>query len=90
MITLKEYIAALQDIYDEHGDLPLIYSSDDEGNEYHQVGLEPGVVYCDLSDYYVESVYANLVDYCEGHDEYNEDDDNVEEFNSLTKVVIVN
>jgi hypothetical protein len=91
-MNLKEYIATLQDIYEEHGDIPLIYSSDDEGNEYHKVEYGPSIVYCDLSDYYVESVYANLAKYCEDHDAFDAEDvdDNVEDFKMLDKAVIVN
>lgn len=38
MKTLNKYIEELLDIANAgHGDLPVIYSSDDEGNNYHKV-----------------------------------------------------
>jgi len=44
IITAKQYINLLQKVVDKHGDLPLCYSSDDEGNEYHlcYIGPEAG------------------------------------------------
>ena len=40
-MKLSEYIKSLQDILDSCGDLPCIYSSDDEGNEYRDVWEPP-------------------------------------------------
>lgn len=40
-MKLSEYIKALQDILDSCGDLPCIYSSDEEGNSFHLVNQIP-------------------------------------------------
>lgn len=45
-ITLNEYINALQEIASQHpsfGKLPIIYSHDDEGNQYQMVNNKPGL-----------------------------------------------
>ena len=44
MVKLTKYIEKLQELLKEHGDLELIYSTDDEGNEYRKLHFEPGVV----------------------------------------------
>ena len=36
MVKLTKYIEKLQELLKEHGDLELIYSTDDEGNEYRR------------------------------------------------------
>lgn len=42
MITVNEMIRELKELKDKgYGDLPCIYSSDDEGNSYHLVNSEP-------------------------------------------------
>ncbi len=43
-MKLKEYLDKLQELYNEHGDLELIYSSDDEGNNYNRVSYLQGIV----------------------------------------------
>ncbi len=43
-MKLKEYLDKLQELYNEHGDLELIYSSDDEGNNYNRVSYLHGIV----------------------------------------------
>lgn len=54
-MKLKEYIKKLQKLEDlGFGDLPLIYSSDDEGNSYHEVNMGPEPLIADLSTYYIE------------------------------------
>lgn len=42
-MKLLEYIEMLQDIAEEHGNIDVIYSSDDEGNEFSFVQYEPDV-----------------------------------------------
>ena len=42
-MLLSEYIKKLHAIFKEHGDLPLIYSKDDEGNEFRPVVYDPSV-----------------------------------------------
>ena len=37
MVKLQQYIEKIQELLKEHGDLELIYSTDDEGNEYNTV-----------------------------------------------------
>ena len=43
-MVLSEYIGKLQEILDEHGDIGMVYSSDDEGNSYELVWYSPSVV----------------------------------------------
>ena len=40
-MRLNKYIALLQDIADQYGDLEVIYSKDDEGNGYQEVHYDP-------------------------------------------------
>lgn len=41
--TLKTLISELQLLYKCHGDLPVIYAKDDEGNSYDAVLFKPTV-----------------------------------------------
>lgn len=42
MITLNKYIEQLQELQNKGwGELPVIFASDDEGNSYHKVYIEP-------------------------------------------------
>jgi hypothetical protein len=43
-MKLTKYIEKLQELLNEHGDLELIYSSDDEGNNYNTVSYKPSLV----------------------------------------------
>lgn len=43
-MKLKEYIEKLNKLYKEHGDLELIYSRDDEGNEFNYLNFDPSLV----------------------------------------------
>ena len=50
MITVNKLIEKLQELKDKgYGELPCIYSSDDEGNSYQKVNNEP-------SEYLVENI----------------------------------
>ena len=49
-MKLTKYIEKLQELLEEHGDLELIYSSDDEGNNYDKVHYEPSIVNYIVSD----------------------------------------
>lgn len=40
-MTLNTYIKLLQNIASKHGDLPLCYSSDDEGNFFRELNIGP-------------------------------------------------
>lgn len=42
-MKLKEYLRDLTKLYEEHGDMDLVYSSDDEGNCYYWNGYSPSV-----------------------------------------------
>lgn len=47
-MKLKEYIDQLKDLESNgHGDLEVIFSSDDEGNYYILVNYSPSLVNCD-------------------------------------------
>lgn len=60
-MTLNEYIEKLIEIRDQHptfGDLPIIYSHDDEGNQYQKVDNDPGLFAVeDLDSRYPEPVF---------------------------------
>lgn len=49
-MKLQQYIEKLQELLKEHGDLELIYSTDDEGNGYEKVHYNPSVVNYIASD----------------------------------------
>ena len=57
MITLNNYIEALLELQKQgYGELPLIYSEDDEGNNFHYViNLPSEYKVEDLNQYYLES-----------------------------------
>lgn len=59
-MNLSDYIKQLQKLEKEYGDLPVIYASDDEGNNYHKVEGSTAGSPCqveDIDDYYLERVY---------------------------------
>lgn len=58
MITLNKYLEELQKLKDEgYGELPVIYSSDNEGNSYHPVTFLPDVCLVeDLNKYSLERI----------------------------------
>ena len=44
MITLNQWLNSIQEMIKKNpkiGDYPLIYSSDDEGNDFHKVSADP-------------------------------------------------
>lgn len=51
-MNLKEYIEKLTLIYEEHGNIDLIYSIDDEGNKFSEVIFDPETVLWDGEDTY--------------------------------------
>lgn len=56
-MTLNEYIESLTSLQEEYGNLPLIYSKDDEGNSYHKViNVASLATAYDLDSYYIEQV----------------------------------
>lgn len=44
-IKLKDYIKRLNKLAEENPDAILIYSSDDEGNNYNEIHFEPEIIY---------------------------------------------
>lgn len=70
-MKLKLYLEKLQELYETYGDLELIYSSDDEGNEYNTVNYEPslanyiasdrGVIHEDDLEEFNESDYQKVI-----------------------------
>jgi hypothetical protein len=57
MIKLKDYIIELQALVEEHGDLPLYTSDDDEGNGYTAVSHSPGLYYTPKAEYRLEEIH---------------------------------
>jgi hypothetical protein len=56
-MKLSEYIKHLQDILDTCGDLPCIYSSDDEGNTFRFLDQAPSYEFAVIEDdYYIELI----------------------------------
>lgn len=49
----SEHIEALKELIEKYGDLELIYSHDDEGNNFQKVFYSPSVGMCE-GDYYVK------------------------------------
>ena len=66
MITVNKLIEKLQELKNKgYGELPCIYSSDDEGNSYQKVYNEPSeFLVDDIEEYQLESAF-----------EYDEQDD---------------
>lgn len=54
-MKLKEYIEKLNKLYIKHGDLELVYSKDDEGNEFNYLNFDPSLVNYIPADYNVVS-----------------------------------
>lgn len=56
---ISDVINSLQSVLDEHGDLPVIYSRDDEGNDHHKVSWCGSVMYVDDIDSYYLDIIRN-------------------------------
>ena len=67
-MKLSKYIQDLQKLLKEHGDLEIIYASDDEGNDHNKVSYTPSMVYYSHSDRCVISE-DEMIEY-ELEDEY--------------------
>ena len=61
-MKLSEYIKSLQDILDSCGDLPCIYSSDEEGNSFHFVNQKPCYMTAIIDDDDIELVDLEEID----------------------------
>lgn len=58
MAKVSDLIASLQAVLEKEGDLPLVYSSDDEGNAYHGVyGFSGVMAFESTCGNYLERVY---------------------------------
>ena len=51
-MKLSNYIKYLQESLEEHGDLTVVYASDDEGNNYQKVEYTPSVAFFENLDAY--------------------------------------
>ncbi len=49
-MNLSEYMEKLNNLYTKHGDLELVYSKDDEGNEFNYINFDPSLVNYNPSD----------------------------------------
>lgn len=61
-MKLSEYIQHLQEILDAHGDLPCIYTSDEEGNSFHFVNQKPSYMTAIIDDDDIELVDLEEID----------------------------
>lgn len=77
-MKLSKYFEKLKEILEEHGDLDLIYSSDDEGNVHDKVRYLPTIVYAEQDGNH----YSTLCEEDFEDDEYDKED--------YEKVVCVN
>ena len=70
-MKVSDFIKALEEIKKEHGDLELIYSSDDEGNEFDRVCYSPSVGNWNFHnrEWLDESEMAEKNDEIAGHNE---------------------
>ena len=56
-MKISDVINSLQHALDLHGDLEAVYSTDDEGNNFHQVNWSGSLYFFEsLEDYYLERV----------------------------------
>ena len=53
-MKLSKFIERCQEILDEHGDLDVIYSSDEEGNCYDEVYFPPSAGHYEQGDWICE------------------------------------
>mgnify|MGYP003150029770 CR=1 FL=1 len=62
-MNLKNYIKKLKKLEKKHGDLIIIYSIDDEGNEFHPVIYNPGAGKYDIEsgEYYNSIKNCNAI-----------------------------
>jgi len=51
-MLLTEYIENLQNMLIEHGDLEVVYSSDDEGNDFNRVYSTPSIGHYNNREFY--------------------------------------
>lgn len=74
-MKLSKYVEGLQKLEKEHGDLEVVYSADDEGNDFHKVSWVGELFYFeDLDSYYLERV----------------DEDELDEYENPVKAICIN
>lgn len=62
-MKLSDYIKTLKIIFDEYGDIDLVYSSDDEGNSYSKVWCHPSEgQFCHSSDFIPKDQFSEYDD----------------------------
>jgi len=71
---LSQLIQELTEIYNIEGDMPCVYATDDEGNDYGSLYFDPSVKYWD-------SFYGEV---------YSEDELESDEIGDAQKVVCIN
>ena len=64
-MLLSQYVAELQQILADHGNMPCYYATDDEGNSYQQVNYCGNVYFVPELEHRLESVYSSRTEYDE-------------------------
>ena len=80
MKMLSDYIKGLQEFLEKNGDMPCIYSSDDEGNDHQHVYYNGSLAYAVGIEEYRPSIYC-VEDYDNGE---------IEPEDNPVKVCIIN
>lgn len=86
-MVLSEYIEQCKAVFEEYGDLELVYASDDEGNDFQKVNWGPSVGVF-MGDYRGDFIPEDNLE--EHYDYINEDldDDEQEEIPAINAVCI--
>lgn len=59
-MKLDKYIEVLLQLQKEHGNLDVVYSSDEEGNSFHKVEYDPSLgIAEDLNEYFIEIIHPD-------------------------------
>lgn len=64
-MKLSKYVEHLQGVLKSEGDMDIVYSTDDDGNNFHEVGYAGCTMYFESpEDYYLEQIdESELEDY---------------------------
>ena len=81
-MKLKEYLESLEKLYEEHGDIEVYYSIDEEGNDYKEVYYSPSFNYMTKDDN--ENYLIPEEDICDGTN------DDCYDRKELRKVIVIN
>jgi hypothetical protein len=57
-MKLDEYIEKLKKIHKEHGNIDIVYATDDEGNAFHFISYSPGIGYIDNKIQHTVAFYS--------------------------------